>query len=59
MSGAESPLEVALWQEPWLAGSLQCDFTNTITLSEKFSSNDKYGTGSLVAREGAVTNERR
>jgi hypothetical protein len=42
-----------------LAGTLQGDFANTITLSEKLSGNDKYGTGSLVAREGAVAHERR
>src|SRR6185369_17953064 len=32
---------------------------NTITLSEKFSGNDKYGTGSLVAREGTLADNRR
>src|SRR4029450_13918189 len=44
-----------------LAGNLQGnppgDFPNTITHSEKFSGNDKYGTGSLVAGEGTVADE--
>src|SRR5438309_11589725 len=44
-----------------LAGNLQgyppADFANTITHSEKFSGNDKYGTRSMVAREGAVADE--
>src|SRR6202166_4192249 len=34
------------------------DFTSNITPSEKSSGNDKYGTGSLVTREGSAALER-
>src|SRR5258705_10411946 len=40
------------------AENLRGDFTSNITLSEKSSGNDKYGTGSLVTREGAAALER-
>jgi len=37
-----------------VAGTLSGDFAGNISLSEKFSGNDKHGTGSLVSREGSV-----
>jgi hypothetical protein len=33
-------------------------FTSKFTPSEKFSGNDKYGTGSLVTREGSIALKR-
>src|SRR5258706_16152828 len=40
------------------AENLRGDFTSSITPSEKSSGNDKYGTGSLVTREGSAALER-
>src|SRR5665213_3348737 len=54
MAGDEAPLEVPPWQQTCTASS-----PRHLTLSEKFSGNDKYRTGSLVAREGPAALERR
>src|SRR5258707_15481907 len=54
MAGDEAPFEVAPRGKTRTAVS-----PGNITLSEKSSGNDKYGTGSLVTREGAAALERR
>jgi hypothetical protein len=38
--------------------NLHGGFTSKFTPSEKFSGNDKYGTGSLVTREGSIALKR-
>src|SRR5215217_1345035 len=52
---AEAPRRGHVWQETCKA-TRQAISLNTITHSEKFS-DDKYGTGSLVAGEGTVADE--
>jgi hypothetical protein len=54
MAEDEASLEVAPWQETCTAVS-----QGNLTLSEKLSDNDEYGTGSLVTREGQTALERR
>src|SRR5712664_365856 len=46
MPGADHPLEVAPWQETCTG-----DLKPTSLVLEKFSGNDKFGTGSLVPRQ--------
>src|SRR5882757_11295448 len=58
MSGVEGSFEVTLCKTP-VGRNPARRFHRNITLSEKLSGNDEYGTGSLVAGEGAVADDSR
>src|SRR6188768_1140789 len=56
----EAPRRGHVWQETCketCKATRQAISLNTTTHSEKFSGNDKYGTGSLVAGEGTVADD--